>query len=379
MNATSPVGTELDLHRLDAPYAHTRLACPQEVRRLMASIDADGQRVPLMVVSAGERWILLDGYRRLAALERLGRDTARVEVWGGPVADALAQVLARHQGRAFEPIEQAWLLSAAMTEGLSQRALATALGKDPSWVSRRLALLAALGEPLQEAIRQGVLSAWAASRVLVPLARANPADAEALLAALGSEPLSTRELAAWYARYSQANRTVRERLVAHPGLFAETLRNAEAPAAADPEGCWLAELDGLRRGLQRLARTLVSLLDPPPPPATRAALRAAVAKTAQTLERLRQPLQQEGEHVVRAATPDDPRAASQGAEPAGDRPHPRAHPSHGAPGARAGAGAARERTPTNRALARTHLDAARALLGEPGQRGADAGAAARAP
>jgi hypothetical protein len=43
------------------------------------------------------------------------------------VADALAQVLARHQGRAFEPIEQAWLLSAAMTVGLSQRALATAL------------------------------------------------------------------------------------------------------------------------------------------------------------------------------------------------------------------------------------------------------------
>jgi len=51
-------------------------------------------------------------------------------------------------------------------------------------VSRRLALLAQLSEPLQEAVRQGVLSSWAASRVLVPLARANAAEADILLGVL---------------------------------------------------------------------------------------------------------------------------------------------------------------------------------------------------
>ena len=170
-------------------------------------------------------------------------------------ATALTQVLARHQGRAFEPIEQAWMLSAALAEGLSQRALAAALGKDASWVSRRLALLAQLSEPVQEALRQGVLSTWAASRVFVPLARANAADAQALLGALRSEPLSTRELATWYAHYGQANRTARARMVAQPRLFIQALQSAETPASDDPETQWLAELERLRRQLQRLART----------------------------------------------------------------------------------------------------------------------------
>ena len=375
MNASLANGTELDLHRLEAPYAQTRLQRPEQVRRLMASIDADGQRVPLVVVGAGERFVLVDGYQRWAALTRLGRDTAQVEVWDGPLSAALVQVLARHQGRAFEPIEQAWLLAAALAEGLTQRAVATALGKDPSWVSRRLALLSQLSEPLQEAVRQGVLSSWAASRVLVPLARANAAEAEALLGALRQEPLSTRELATWYSHYAQANRTARARLVAHPRLFIQALQSPDTAAPEDPEAQWLGELERLRRQLQRLARTLLPLLDPRPPIPTWEALRSAVAKTAQALERLRQPLQ-EGEHSVRTATPDHPRAARQGAERAPDQPHPGPHPPHGTPGAPGGRDATPAPQAASQALARTHLDAARALLREPGERGADAGAVA---
>jgi len=129
MNATAPLGLELDLHRLERPYAHTRLERPEQVRRLMHSLEANGQQVPLVVLAQGERFLLLDGYQRWAALTRLGRDTARVEVWSGELALALMQLLARHQGHAFEPIEQAWLVAAALAEGLTQRAVASALGR----------------------------------------------------------------------------------------------------------------------------------------------------------------------------------------------------------------------------------------------------------
>jgi ParB-like chromosome segregation protein Spo0J len=341
----------------------------------MASIDADGQRVPLVVVGEGERFVLIDGYQRWAALTRLGRDTAQVEVWDGPLSAALVQVLARHQGRAFEPIEQAWLLAAALAEGLSQRALATALGKDPSWVSRRLALLTQLSEPLQEAVRQGVLSTWAASRVFVPLARANAADAQALLAAVATAPLSTRELATWYAHYGTANRTARARMVAQPQLFIQALAAADTPLATSPEAQWLEELERLRRQLQRLTRTLLPLLDPCPPTTTWQALRTAVVKTAQVVERLRQPFQ-EGEHVVRTATSDHHRTARQGDGRAPDQPHPGAHAPDGAAGAGSGCAAPPAQPATSHELARTHLDAARALLRDPGERGANAGVAA---
>jgi hypothetical protein len=43
--------------------------------------------------------VLIDGYRRMAALRRLGHDTVRAECRGGPLGEALPQVLARSRGR----------------------------------------------------------------------------------------------------------------------------------------------------------------------------------------------------------------------------------------------------------------------------------------
>ena len=113
MNASSLNATELDLHRLDAPYAQTRVQRPQQVRRLMASIDADGQRVPLVVVADGERFVLVDGYQRWAALSRLGRDTAQVEVWDGPAGGG--------PGRRCWPATRAAPLSPSSRPGCCRR------------------------------------------------------------------------------------------------------------------------------------------------------------------------------------------------------------------------------------------------------------------
>jgi hypothetical protein len=44
------------------------------------------------------------------------------------------------------------------------------------------------------------------------LARANSAHAEQLLATLRTTPLSTRQLAHWFAQYQRASRPVRERM-----------------------------------------------------------------------------------------------------------------------------------------------------------------------
>ena len=103
---------ELDLHRLELRFAATRISDALAVQRLANSIEANGQLVEC--VAAGEpadvRPVLIDGYRRVAALRRLGRDTASVQCWSCPVGEALAQVLARAGSRAFMPIEEALLL-----------------------------------------------------------------------------------------------------------------------------------------------------------------------------------------------------------------------------------------------------------------------------
>jgi ParB/RepB/Spo0J family partition protein len=366
-------GEPIDRHRIDTPFAHTRVHRPESVRRLIASLEAVGQQVPLILVERGERLVLVDGYRRWDALGRLGRDIVQGVVWQCGLAEALAQVLARHQARPFEPIEQAWLLMAMQAEGMSQRAMAECVGKDPSWVNRRLALLAALSEPVQEAVREGVISTWAASRVLVPLARANAADAEALLAHLRIEPLSTRALAIWLEQYRQSNSTGRARLLAHPHLLIRSLEAGADDPPSDPEGQWLAELERVRRHILRLRRTLAALLEPSPTPQTWQALRTAVAKTTQALEHLRQPLQEDCD-ADRAAATDHHRAASEGAGHPSDQPHPGPRPPHGPQGAQRGQQPAAT-ADDDRCAARAQLAAARAVLHGSGDCGADPGAA----
>ena len=103
---------EIDLHRLELRFAALRIDDAPAVRRLAESIMVHGQLVECIAAGASEdaRVVLIDGYRRVAALKRLGRDTARVQCWSCPVDQALTQVLAHTGSRQFSPIEEALLL-----------------------------------------------------------------------------------------------------------------------------------------------------------------------------------------------------------------------------------------------------------------------------
>src|SRR5271167_1006175 len=100
---------ELDLHRLELRFADSRLVEPRAVARLAQSIERCGQIVPCIVVAAPESkdgkaegggapaLVLIDGYRRVGALRRLGRDTVSIEQWSCDLITALLGVLARTQ------------------------------------------------------------------------------------------------------------------------------------------------------------------------------------------------------------------------------------------------------------------------------------------
>ena len=188
-------GGEFDLHRLELRFAATRVAEPQAVQRIAASLERCGQLVPCVVVNdppaaeaGAERLVLIDGYRRVAALRRLGRDTVDIECWACDLTTALIGVLMRRQDRAFAIIEQALLLRELLIgQGVSQHELARRCGHDVSWVNRRLRLLQGLPDSVLAAGCAGQLSSWPASRILVPWARANTEHAERLLQALARQ------------------------------------------------------------------------------------------------------------------------------------------------------------------------------------------------
>jgi ParB-like chromosome segregation protein Spo0J len=266
---------EVDLHLLELRFAGARLIEPQAVEKLARSIERDGQIVPCIVAATSsdtlsaegtERLVLIDGYRRVAALRRLGRDRASVERWPCDLAEAVLGVLARTQSRSFAAIEEALLLR-ELTQGLgvSQREIGRRCGRDDSWVNRRLQLLSALPESGLAAVCAGRLSTWAATRVIAPLARASSAHAEQLLAALREAPLSTRELCRWFEHYQKARRSVRERMVKHPKLFVQALNESAEQKSSErlrdgPEGECEADLWRINELICRVRKRLSMLI-----------------------------------------------------------------------------------------------------------------------
>ena len=128
---------EVDLHRLDLRFADARLLEPRAVERLARSIEQSGQLIPCIAVSdegSSDRLVLVDGYRRILALRRLGRDTACVECWACDLTQALLTVLARAHGRPFAALEEALLLRELVHhQWLSQHEAARRSGRDVSW------------------------------------------------------------------------------------------------------------------------------------------------------------------------------------------------------------------------------------------------------
>ena len=83
---------KLEFHQLDRRYEHLRSRDRPGQRRLLASLAASGQQTPIVVVVASDkpdRYQVIDGYKRIAALEQLGRDTVEAVVWDMSESDAL--------------------------------------------------------------------------------------------------------------------------------------------------------------------------------------------------------------------------------------------------------------------------------------------------
>jgi hypothetical protein len=82
---------QLEFHQLDRRWEHLRVRHPGRQRRLLASLADSGQQTPIVVVEAegqADRYVVIDGYKRIVALEQLGRDTVEVVVW--PMKEAAA-------------------------------------------------------------------------------------------------------------------------------------------------------------------------------------------------------------------------------------------------------------------------------------------------
>ncbi len=321
------VGVDLELQQLDLRYESLRVRCPAREARLLALLAEGGQQTPIVVVAASgqrDRYVVIDGFRRIRALRRLGQDVVRATEWAMGEVEALLMSRSLRTGDGETALEQAWLVRELSSSfGMSHEEVARSLGRSASWVSRRLSLVAELPEIVQDRVRRGDIGAHAAMRCLAPMARATRKDCEALAEAIAGQKLSSREVARLYEAWRDAGPVVRRRVIAEPWLYLKVSRQATAAGATvGPAEALLADLETAAAAVRRVVKAwgaTAAVLRPREQRAAEVLVRQAAADLGVLEGRI-------GEGLVdahEADTSGDSGAGLTPARDAGDRPRPR--------------------------------------------------------
>ena len=259
---------QLEFHQLDRRWEHLRVRQPHRQRHLMASLAECGQQTPIIVVLSAEnreRYLVIDGHKRIAALQQLGRDTIEATVWAMSEAEALLLERSLRLSPQESALEQGWLLTEMEQRfGYSLEELGRRFDRSVSWVSRRLGLVEVLPEAIQQQVREGKLAAQLAMKYLVPVARVNVEDCERMAAAFVKHGCNTRQAGQLYAAWRDGTRVVRARVLAEPELFLKTQRQPQAtsPAPVALERDLEMAVAILRRAGRRLAEALPEMTGP---------------------------------------------------------------------------------------------------------------------
>ena len=184
---------ELAISEIGQRYGALRIVTPRADAVMVKSIQKYGQISPVVCVKGGGGYELIDGFKRLRAYRKLSKETVRakvIEVSGRVCKAAIIQL--NQWGRSINEIEEGLVLQSLHREdGLTQIEIAALLGRDKSWVSRRIALIERLSEDVQEDIRLGLISVIT-GRELAKLPRGNQKETAD---AIAKHRFSTREAA----------------------------------------------------------------------------------------------------------------------------------------------------------------------------------------
>jgi ParB family chromosome partitioning protein len=315
---------QLEFHQLDRRWEHLRVQHPGRQRRMLASLAESGQQVPIVVVGAdgqADRYVVIDGFKRLTALQQLGRDKVDAVLW--PMNDVEAIVLDRslRLSEHETALEVGWVLAELEQRfGYSLDELARRFDRSVSWVSRRLALVEALPEAIQQQVREGKIGAQVAMKFLVPAVRISLEACQRMAAIFAQYHCETREAGQLYTAWRKASPSIRQRILEAPDLFFKAQRQTHEKVPAGTGAELLRDLEMIAAIVNRAHRRLTG--------AAATELDVPQGKAAQhQIERIQKQLHRIGEtipsekqlYVEPSATHHDCGTEHTGSEQTGDR------------------------------------------------------------
>ena len=180
---------ELPVGKIGETYGSLRIVNPRADEAMFKSLQRYGQLSPV-VCAQREGYELIDGFKRLRACRRIGKETLNARILEATERVCKAAIIQLNRLKPIDELEEAMVLASLHREdALTQTQIAALLGRHKSWVSRRIALIERLSEDVIDAIRLGLLPATV-GRELATLPRGNQKE---IAASLVKHRLSTRE------------------------------------------------------------------------------------------------------------------------------------------------------------------------------------------
>lgn len=179
---------------------------PAQLEELAASIRENGLIQPILLRPVGDRFMLVQGERRLRAVQSLGWVGIPAEVRDLDPDEARWLTLVENIQRAdLSPVEEAHAYAAMLDQGITQTDLGRRIGKSQSHIATKIRYLA-LPDEIQTALATRQITEGHAKQLLRLVER--PALAEVFAAVL-AERLSVHATAEWIDQVIEGRTTLR--------------------------------------------------------------------------------------------------------------------------------------------------------------------------
>jgi len=137
----------IEINLIDRRYENLRIRNEKRERYILNSIMECGLRDPLVCTQTNQRYVLLDGYKRLRSLIKLQEYTVRISLISKDLTDGIFRLIRQSGANNLKILEEAGFIEEVKKiNNLSSVDIAKAIGRSPAWVCLRQNLLSTMSE-----------------------------------------------------------------------------------------------------------------------------------------------------------------------------------------------------------------------------------------
>lgn len=253
---TTSAARELEIREIDLRYERCRVKSVRAERALLADVARRGIERPLCGVASDERWVLLDGFKRLRCARRLDMGYVPCASLGADEAACITAMLRGPGQKRLTFLEEArFLQELRCAHNMSLGEIAACVGRSKGWASMRLAALADMSETVREAVFRGSFPARAWMYIVRPFTRVNdidPASTDAFVHAVGGRGYSVREIERLARAYFTGTADIRREIESgHAAMALDEVRGSATACSARERAC-LSDLERVACAMQAL-------------------------------------------------------------------------------------------------------------------------------